>query len=172
MFRQFQISLKWSIWGVLLLELKQWALGTPYHIVKGSNMLCALIQSQINQLSMICYRLRWVGQHFIQKRKVLTHYMTKHHYSNKENSISLFVSHAPQIPTTSVSMVQFKSRGHVCAIQYLKPTVLAFSVFPDQSKTVSLGFILLELQYWGLGTPYSIVKGLNIFKALIQGDIN
>ena len=69
-----------------------------------------------------------------KKMKVVTYYLTKPQYSNKQYSISFFDSHGPQMLTTSVSMVRFRSRGHVCTIQYLKLTILAFSVFPDSPK--------------------------------------
>ena len=32
--------------------------------------------------------------------------------------------------------------------------------------------LLLALKKWGLGTPYPIVKGKNIFIVLIEGHIN
>ena len=69
--------------------------------------------------------------HYSEKMKIVTDYLTKPHYSNKQDTISFFVSHGPQILTTSASMVRFRSLGHVCRIKYLKLTILAFSVFPD-----------------------------------------
>ena len=66
-----------------------------------------------------------------QKMKIVTDYLTNPHYSNKQDSISFFVSHGLQMLTTLVSMVLFRSLGHVCRIQYLKLALLAFSVFPD-----------------------------------------
>ena len=66
-----------------------------------------------------------------EKMKEVPNYLTKPQNSNKQGSVSFFVGHGPQMLTTLVSMVRFKSLGHVCAIQYLKPTILAFSVFPD-----------------------------------------
>ena len=67
-FRKFQNSPKWLIWGILILELKQWVLGAPYSSVKGSNMFVALIQGHINQLIMICNGVRWVGPPTIPKK--------------------------------------------------------------------------------------------------------
>ena len=63
-----------------------------------------------------------------EKIRIVTDYLTKPQYSNKQDSISYFVSYGLQMLTTSVSMVRFKSLGHVCANPYFKPTILAFLV--------------------------------------------
>ena len=66
-----------------------------------------------------------------EKIRIVTDYLTKPQYSNKQDSISFFVSHGPPMLTNSVSMVRIKSLRHFCRIQYLKLTILAFSLFPD-----------------------------------------
>ena len=92
--------------------------------------------------------------------KVVTDYLTKPQYSNKQDSISYFVSYGLQMLTTSVSMVRFKYLGHVCAIQNLKPTILVFSVFPDLSKSVSLGYHVIRAKVLGSRNTISYIKGL------------
>ena len=61
-----------------------------------------------------------------EKMELFTINLTEPQYSNKQVSISFFVSFGPHILTTSVSMVLFKSLLHVCKARYLKPTILAF----------------------------------------------
>ena len=54
--------------GILILELKQWVLGTPCPIVEGSNIFYALIKGQMSQFSMIGYNNRWVEPPVIPKK--------------------------------------------------------------------------------------------------------
>ena len=42
-----------------------------------------------------------------EKIRIVTDYLTKPQYSNKQDSISFFVSHGPQTLTTSISMIWF-----------------------------------------------------------------
>jgi len=53
--------------GYFAIRAKKWVLGTPYHIVKGSDIFDALINGQINYLSMTCYGVKWVRPPFIPK---------------------------------------------------------------------------------------------------------
>ena len=62
--------------------------------------------------------------------------------------------------TALVSMVQFESLGHVFKIQYLKLAILAFSVFPDWSKTGSLGYYVIRAKVLGSRDTISYIKGL------------
>ena len=60
-----------------------------------------------------------------QKIEVITNYLTKLQYSNKQASISCFVNHGPQMFTTPVLMSLFEPLGQDCDNRYLKPTILA-----------------------------------------------
>ena len=62
-----------------------------------------------------------------------TYYFTKPQYSYKDASVSFFVCYGPQMLNTSIWMVLFESLGHGYNPRYMKPTILAFSVFQSDS---------------------------------------
>ena len=65
-----QISQKRWIWVILLLELKEWGLGTPYPIVKGNNIVIAFIVGHIGYLGIITFGLEWVRPPIIPKKRM------------------------------------------------------------------------------------------------------
>ena len=64
--------------------------------------------------------------HYPEKMKVVTNYVTKPQYSNKQASISFLENRGPQILATSILMTLLDCLGHVCELRYLKPTIFAF----------------------------------------------
>ena len=119
---------------------------------------------------MICYDVRGVDHPLSQKMKIVPDYLTKPQNSNKQDSISFFVGHGPQKLTILFSMVRFKSLGHDCAIQYLKPTILASSGFPDQSKTGSLGNYVIRAKVLGSRDPISYSEWLKYLHCTYLGS--
>ena len=73
-----------------------------------------------------------------EKMKIVTDYLTKPHYSNKQDTISFFVSHGPQILTTSAYILQFqlgklrlsnKVSTHFCTFTLLQFYTFTLSMF-------------------------------------------
>ena len=98
-------------------------------------------------------------------------FLTQPQYSYKQASILCFVNHGPQMLTISVLLVLFETLSHIVTPDTKKATILAFQVPPGQPKMASLGFLLLKLNYWVLGTLYPVEKGLNVFFARSEGHI-
>ena len=117
-------------------------------------VFCSYLDSyQLVKRDMLWCEISWTTR-YPEQMELLPDYLTKPQNSKKQASISFFVSQGPQMLTTSVSMVRFKSSGHFCIIQYSKPTILALSVFPDQSKTVSLGYYIIRAKVLGSRDPH------------------
>ena len=122
-------------------------------------VFCSYLDSyQLVKRDMLWCEISWTTR-YPEQMELLPDYLTKPQNSKKQASISFFVSQGPQMLTTSVSMVRFKSLGHVFEIQLLKPTILHFWYFQISPKRSVWVIMLLELKYWGLETPYPIVKG-------------
>ena len=88
--------------------------------------------------------------------EIVAYYLTKPQYNYKHASISLFLSHSPQLLTSSVWIVLFESLGHGCSPRYLKPTFLVLS-------SSAVGFFLAmgctrSYLYQGYSNTWYVVK--------------
>ena len=62
-----------------------------------------------------------------------------------------------------VLMVLFKPLGHDYDSRYLKQTILAFQVLPDQPKMASMGYFGIMAKLWVLDTLHPIEKSYDVF---------